>query len=506
MKFPSRWTKWIGACLKSSWASVLVNGSPTSEFKLQRGLRQGDPLSPFLFILAMEALEVIMKRADERGVFKGINLPNNGPCISHLCYADDVIFMGEWSETNIKNLNRILRCFFLCSGLKVNLDKSSITGVGVEVEEVERMAEMLKCRKGTTPFKFLGLTVGANMKRVKHWKPVIDKFNTKLSAWKAKCLSFAGRVVLAKAVLGALPNYYFSLYPAPKKVINTLDVIRRDFIWGRKAGRFKIRWIAWSKMIRMKQHGGFGLGDLRSANIAFLIKWWWKYKTKPEELWTKVIKSTHESKRSNNFLPINNTFAGTWKDIVGAGKELEKMGIVAAEELVAEVGSGTRVKFWLDNWIGGRALKDKYPEIFRIIKNKKANIVECRIQAENEYQWNFEWVRPPNTDNEWAQWTDLMQELNGAEFKDGEDRWVWNVSERGEFSVANVRKQINKLQGEGIEEQWKYWNSWVPPKINYFTWRAAIDKIPVKRDVRNKRNRPYMLSVSAPVQSKCGKR
>ncbi|KAJ0482676.1 hypothetical protein HanIR_Chr13g0656551 [Helianthus annuus] len=208
----------------------------------------------------MEALDIIMDRAGKRGDFKGIKLPNEGPCISHLCYADDVIFMGEWSETNILNLNRILRCFYVCSGLRVNLNKSSLYGVGVEEEEIENMTNRLKCRKGSMSFGFLGLTIGANMKRIKFWKPVVDKFNTKLSAWKAKCLSFAGRMILAKAVMGALPNYYFSMYLAPKKVIQTLDAIRRDLVWGRKDGKNKIRWIAWNKMVRPKKYGGFGIG------------------------------------------------------------------------------------------------------------------------------------------------------------------------------------------------------------------------------------------------------
>ncbi|KAJ0500051.1 putative RNA-directed DNA polymerase [Helianthus annuus] len=244
MNFPLLWRKWIGAGLKSGRASVLVNGSPSSEFGLSRGLRQGDPLSPFLFILALEALDVIMKRAIENGLFKGVKLPKDGPTISHLCYADDAIFLGEWSEANIKNLNRILRCFYLCSGLKVNVGKCNLFGVGVQDDEIEDMAKNLNCKAGKTPFNFLGIPIGANMKRVKNWKPIVDKFNSKLSSWKARWLSMAGRIVLAKDVLGALPNYFFSIFLAPKKVLAELEAIRRDFVWGKKNGRSEMRWVA----------------------------------------------------------------------------------------------------------------------------------------------------------------------------------------------------------------------------------------------------------------------
>ncbi|XP_022028823.1 uncharacterized protein LOC110929940 [Helianthus annuus] len=474
MGFPSRWTKWVGACLKSSWASVLVSGSPTSEFKLERGLHQGDLLSPFLFILAMEALDVIMKRAVRRGVYSGVSTPNDGPCITHLCYADDVLFMGEWSESNVLNLNRILRCFSLCTGLKVNLKKSSLFGVGVEEEEVERMAGILNCKIGSMSFNFLGLTIGAIMKREKYWKIVIDKFNKKLSAWKAKSLSFVGRMVLAKAVMGALLNYFFSMYLAPEKVIKALDAIRRDFTWGRKAGKYKIRWIVWGKMTKPRQQGGFGLGDLRSANLALMAKWWWKYKTKPEELWTKVIKAIHDTNRCYKIMPI---------------KELGAIGISTTEEIVAEVGTGNTVKFWLDNWCGGKSFKERYPALFKIATNRQMKVADRVVKLVNENQWKIGWAWPPSSEEEWAEWSNMLQQLNNIKFRTGEDRWKWKSADKGEFSVADIRKQITKQDGAGVEEQWKFWNRWVPPKVNYFSWRTTIGRIPVKKELIRRRIR-----------------
>ncbi|KAJ0901627.1 putative RNA-directed DNA polymerase [Helianthus annuus] len=109
MAFPDKWICWIRSCLVSGRVSVLVNGSPTKEFNFKRGLRQGDPLSPFLFVIAMEIISILMNRACNSGLFEGCQLPNGGPLISHLCYADDVLFIGAWSEDNAANLNRILR-------------------------------------------------------------------------------------------------------------------------------------------------------------------------------------------------------------------------------------------------------------------------------------------------------------------------------------------------------------------------------------------------------------
>ncbi|XP_022032064.1 uncharacterized protein LOC110933134 [Helianthus annuus] len=153
MNFSSRWRTWVMATLRSAKASVLVNGSPTREFVCSCGLRQGDPLSPFLFVMAMEALSGIMKVADSTGLFKGIKISNEGPYLSHLIYADDVMFVGEWSMSNINNLRRMLRCFYLVSGLKVNLAKCSIFDVGVSELAVQEMANRLKCKQVAGPWK-----------------------------------------------------------------------------------------------------------------------------------------------------------------------------------------------------------------------------------------------------------------------------------------------------------------------------------------------------------------
>ncbi|KAJ0520505.1 putative RNA-directed DNA polymerase [Helianthus annuus] len=232
MGFPALWRKWMMGLLKTARTSVLVNGSPTLEFEIQKGVRQGDPLSPLLFILAMEALHIATESAVQLGIFKGVTTPGEGPRVSHLLYADDALFVGEWSEDNFHNLARLLRCFHLSSGLKVNFSKSKVFGVGVGNEEILHMSSILGCERGSLPFIYLGLPVGSNMGLVKNWKPVIERFENKLSMWKARTLSFGGRTTLVKAVLGNLPTYYFSLFSAPSHIIKYLEKVRRKFLWG----------------------------------------------------------------------------------------------------------------------------------------------------------------------------------------------------------------------------------------------------------------------------------
>ncbi|XP_023738516.1 uncharacterized mitochondrial protein AtMg01250-like [Lactuca sativa] len=159
------------SCLSLSYASVLVNDSPTDEIAITKGVRQGDPLSPFMFIIAMEGLHIAVKSVCDKAMFHVIKIPNNCPIISHLFYADDVICAGEWDRASIKNLSVILKCFHISSGLKVNFLKSRLFGMGSSTIELQGMARVLGCLIGSFPFTYLGIHVGGEYEPAKALKP-----------------------------------------------------------------------------------------------------------------------------------------------------------------------------------------------------------------------------------------------------------------------------------------------------------------------------------------------
>nr|GEV55251.1 RNA-directed DNA polymerase, eukaryota [Tanacetum cinerariifolium] len=241
--FGSKWRGWICGCLTSSKASILVNGSPKNEFFFHRGLRQGDPLSPLLFILVMESLHVAFQRVIDRGMFIPILIgKDNLIPISHLFYADDAMFIGEWSSSNINVLLIMLHCFFLALGLQVNVHKSSRYGVCVPPRDIQDMAAHFGCMSNKLPFTYLGVKVGANMGRINSWSKVIQKVSNRLSKWKAKSLSVGGRLTLKKSVLGSIPTYYMSLFKAPISVISQLESLRNSFFLGEDLEDRKMTW------------------------------------------------------------------------------------------------------------------------------------------------------------------------------------------------------------------------------------------------------------------------
>jgi len=158
--FCGRWIRWIKSCLESSSVSMLINGSPTLEFCPKRGLHQGDPLAPFLFLIVGERLAGVVRKAVEKNLVESLEVGVKKVKVNMLQYADDTMFLCEANIKKVRNLKVILHCFELASGLKVNFSKSRIGGVGVDHTEIQQYAAILNCEVMKTPFKYLGLLVG----------------------------------------------------------------------------------------------------------------------------------------------------------------------------------------------------------------------------------------------------------------------------------------------------------------------------------------------------------
>ncbi|GAU46944.1 hypothetical protein TSUD_180480 [Trifolium subterraneum] len=149
MSFPVLWKKWIKECIRTASTSVLVNGNPTEEFPLERGLRQGDPLSPFLFLIAAEGLNVLMQALVEHQFSSGYSFGvQNQNSVSHLQFADDTLLLGTKSWANVRALRAALVLFETMSGLKVNFNKSMLVGVDIVDSWLSAAATTLRCKVG----------------------------------------------------------------------------------------------------------------------------------------------------------------------------------------------------------------------------------------------------------------------------------------------------------------------------------------------------------------------
>ena len=178
-----KWRGWIKACVTFVRFSVLVNGFPKGFFGSSRGLRQGDPLSPLLFLLIMEVLSRLLKKSEECNHIRGFqvgSVNSIGVRISHLLFADDTILFCDAFREQLLSIRLVLSYFQAFMGLKVNVGKSEIVPIG-EVNNLNALANILQCRVGSLPMKYLGMPLGTSFKTASIWNPILEKMEKKLS-------------------------------------------------------------------------------------------------------------------------------------------------------------------------------------------------------------------------------------------------------------------------------------------------------------------------------------
>ena len=295
MGFGLKWRGWIKACVTSIRFSVLVNGSPEGFFGCSRGLRQGDPLSPLLFLLIIEVLSSLLKKTEECNLIRGFHVGSMNSvsvCISHLLFADDTILFCDASREQLLSIRLVLSCFQVFTGLKVNIGKSEIVPVG-EVNNLDALANIIQCRVGSLPMTYLGMPLGTSFKTASIWNPILEKIERKLSGWKRIYLSKGGRLMLLKSTLSSLPTYYLSLFTIPKSMATRLESIQRNFLWESSEGSFKYPLVAWEKVCLPVEMGGLGLRSVVSFNQVLLGKWLWRYGHEVSHLWRRLISTKY---------------------------------------------------------------------------------------------------------------------------------------------------------------------------------------------------------------------
>lgn len=207
--FSEKWIKWTRGCVEDTHFSVLVNGSPTNWFSSKVGLRQGCPLSPYLFILCFDSLSRALKNAAEEGYIEGIRCGPGCPPVTHLLYAEDCLLTVRATKTNCLNLKQIVYEYCVQSGQAVNFCKSMLRfSPAVNRRRQANMASILgiSINKGT--WIYLGTPISGRRLRASDFGFHVEKINRRLAGWKSSSLSMAGRLVLAQSVLAMIPVYW----------------------------------------------------------------------------------------------------------------------------------------------------------------------------------------------------------------------------------------------------------------------------------------------------------
>ncbi|KAJ9535792.1 hypothetical protein OSB04_un001049 [Centaurea solstitialis] len=366
--------------------------------------------------------------------------------MEHRKFFGKVVFFGKWNTANFRNLLKILECFQKLSGLKINVRKSKLYGLGVAEEEVRSWASSAGCGFGNIPFMYLGLPVGASMKRLDHWKSALVKLQKRLDSWKSRFVSFGGRLTLVKSVLGSLPLYFFSLFRAPSGVIKECERVRCRFFWGGGGGEGVKKgrvWVKWVNALKSYEKGGLNIGSLDSMNLSLL--------------------------------------GNTWSSIIRTGASLDSKGVEFSRSFVKKLGDGNNTKMWKERWLGLDRLQDVFPRLFRLEVDNSSSVADRGEWVNGEWKWSWKWRREPRG-RELGELEDLTARLIGiAPTMEVADKMEWKLDGSGSYSVKAMRDLLGKQEDEsGVVTKWM---KIIPKKVCIFIWRVGLDRIPSRANL-----------------------
>ena len=234
--FSNKFTNLIHQCLSTVQYSVLLNGGKCPSFTPSRGLRQGDPLSPYLFILGSEVLMRLISREVDHGQLTAIKVSSNALPISKLCHADDVILFSKAKMSELASLKICLEKYCAWFGQKVNVEKFGIfPSKGLSQQFLNQIKACWGLNRLPPNSKYLGVPLLFTSSRCKDLQPMKERLENKLSGWKSKNLSWSGRATLIKSVAQTIPAYHMSTIQFPKALCEQLDGVIRRFWWNPKS-------------------------------------------------------------------------------------------------------------------------------------------------------------------------------------------------------------------------------------------------------------------------------
>jgi hypothetical protein len=308
---------------------------------------------------------------------------------------------------------------------------------------------------------------------------VTDRVWKKLKGWKEKSISQAGKEVLIKAVVQAIPNYVMSCYKLPDGCCDEIENMIARFWWGSQEGNRKIHWLSWERMSKSKNTGGMGF---RNFNKALLGKQCWRLLTNENSLMARFFKSRYYSR--SNFLDANLGFQPSyaWRSIMQA-KEVVRMGARW------RIGNGNKVRIWKDGWIPNNS--DSFVKGPRVQLDENALVSE--LIDTNSKMWRREAVRS------WFNPHEAKKILSiPLSHRLPEDKIIWGWEKNGEFSVRSAyhlladKKNCNQPGPSSIyqESLWaKIWKAPIPNVIRNFLWRLVKHILPSRARLVKKRFR-----------------
>ncbi|XP_074299296.1 uncharacterized protein LOC141630363 [Silene latifolia] len=473
MGFPIHWRNLIWECISTVSYRILINGTPSQALQPTSGLRQGDPTSPYLFILCMEVLSRQLAKAERMKSFTGIKISRYAPPLSHLFYADDALLCCKATNNSFEALRDLLKEFEVGSGQMINLDKSYIKfSPNTPVDFRDHLTTILKMPTVTHFGDYLGVPIDIPRKKSEPFLPLIDKITTRITSWTALHLSQSSKLILISSILLASLNHILSCVPLPHGVCRKIDALITAFWWRNDWNKNTIHWLRREILQSPKEYGGLGIKNTFLLSQSLLLKNFWRITTHPNTLlakfWTAKYKKdlpipTSKSSVSN----VSYAWTGVCRSV-----DLVKNAICW------KLGSGKLVDIWSSRWVNG-----ELPSFSPSFSEPKPSLSSFILESGD---WNpsmlFRYFSPKTT-------KDIIAMEPPA--PDIDDFIYWKFTEDGRysaksgyfflwsqtFSATSARSRIDQFPWQII------WTKKMPRKLSILIWRMAHNILPTNANL-----------------------
>ncbi|XP_026459748.1 uncharacterized protein LOC113360454 [Papaver somniferum] len=409
--FSSSWCDWLLTMFKSAKLSVMVNGGPCGFFSMHRGLKQGDPLSPILFILMEDVLSRNITNLVDTGQITPM-VVRNGIYPTHLFFVDDVFLFCNGAKKTLFCLFKLIEKYQHSYGQMINKAKSKCFIDGTNSTRKQQISTIVGMDISNFPDKYLGIILAPGRVTTEMVWQIVLMLQSKLAAWKGRLLSFHDRLILVKTVLCSYPLYNMAVYKWPSSVIKICEKIIRNFLWSGDGEVRKYKTLSWKKIYVPYIEGGLGIRRLEVLNKILLTKMMWKLVYSSDE-WALFFTAKFKDKYGIWF--------SKWK-LSSVRACLQWAWLTLQEDISWKIGNGASISL----------------KVHDLIIND---------------QWN---IHP--------QLQHLLQIDNLSDIHSGNDSIIWNLHSSGMFNNA---KAVEKIRHKEDKVDWSsyIWRKSLHPTI-----------------------------------------
>uniref|UniRef100_A0A803QJD1 Reverse transcriptase domain-containing protein n=1 Tax=Cannabis sativa TaxID=3483 RepID=A0A803QJD1_CANSA len=476
MGFNNHFVSLIMSCLTTVTYNVTYGGKVMGPINPGRGIRQGDPLSPYLFLVCAEGLSSLLKHYERKNWLMGCQVARGAPRVSHMLFADDSYVYCKANEIEAGRVLQLLQVYQRASGQQVNNAKSSVFFNKNTTDVIRhRMCEVLGMMEALENSFYLGLpcTMGRNKNAILGF--LKEKMQKKIFSWESRFLSKAGKEVLIKSVAQALPSYAMSVFLLTEEICSSLEGMMSKFWWKSQSNSSRgVSWMSWKRLCRHKHKGGIGFRDLQDYNLAFLGKQGWRLLTNESSLVSRIYKARYYPNGSFLSATLGHNPSFIWRSLLEA-KDLVRSGARRS------IGGGNSVSILFDPWL----LDDQNPFVSSHHPALEGQLVSSLLSVGSK-QWDAEVIDDLFNDRD----KNLIFSIQLSETGDL-DSWYWSRSPSSFYTVKSAYKTlqhnncnfITDQQKEGYKQLWQFD---IPPKVQHFLWRALSECLPTKIQLNTK--------------------